>query len=93
MRSISCPSRLSRPDTDWRPLINTPPYPDHPSGLSGVISAMAQTSRDFFGTNGVGFSATSLNSMTTRSFRRDRTGTTMGTITTIGATTITTTNG
>jgi hypothetical protein len=31
---------------------------------------MAQTSRGFFGTNRVGFSATSLNSMTTRSFAR-----------------------
>jgi hypothetical protein len=58
------------PDTDWRPLINTPPYPDHSSGLAGVIGAMAETSRDFFGTNRIGFSATSLNSMTMRSFTR-----------------------
>jgi hypothetical protein len=57
-------------DEEWLPLINTPPYPDHSSGLSSVISAMAETSRDFFGTNRVGFSATSLNSMTTRSFSR-----------------------
>jgi hypothetical protein len=57
-------------DPNWLPLINTPPYPDHPSGLSCVISAMAQTSRDFFGTDRVEFSATGVISMTTRSFSR-----------------------
>ena len=57
-------------DENWLPLISTPPYPDHPSGLACVISAMAQTSRDFFGTNRVGFSATGVNSMTVRSFSR-----------------------
>jgi hypothetical protein len=52
------------------PLTGNPPYPEHSSGLSAVISAMAQTSRDFFGTNRVRFSATGVNSMTTRSFSR-----------------------
>jgi PAP2 superfamily len=63
-------NRWTDPDPSWLPLINTPPYPDHPSGLACVISAMAQTSRDFFGTNKVGFSATSSISGTTRSFSR-----------------------
>ena len=63
-------NRRTDPDEDWLPLINTPPYPDHPSGLAGVISAMAETSRDFFGTNRVQFSALGVNSMTTRSFSR-----------------------
>jgi hypothetical protein len=35
-------------DPDWLPLINTPPYPDHPSGLACVASAMANSLRDFF---------------------------------------------
>ncbi len=61
-------NRRTEPDPNWLPLINTPPYPDHPSGLAGVIGAMAETSRDFFGTDRVDFSATS--SMITRSFTR-----------------------
>jgi hypothetical protein len=56
------------PDPDWLPLINTPPYPDHPSGLSGVVSAMAETLEDFFDTDRVAFVATSLNSPDPRSF-------------------------
>jgi hypothetical protein len=61
-------NRRTEPDPNWLPLINTPPYPDHPSGLAGVIGAMAETSRDFFGTDRADFSATS--SMITRSFTR-----------------------
>jgi hypothetical protein len=63
-------NRATEPDPNWLPLINNPPYPDHPSGLASVISAMAEASRDFFGTDRVWFSATSSTSMTTRSFRR-----------------------
>jgi PAP2 superfamily len=55
-------------DRNWMPLSNTPPYPDHASGLSCVGSAMGRTLRDFFGTNRVEFSATTPNSTTTRSF-------------------------
>ena len=58
------------PDEDWLPLIGNPPYPDHPSGLASVISAMAESSRDFFGRDRVTFSATGVNSMTTRTFAR-----------------------
>jgi hypothetical protein len=63
-------NRRTEADPNWLPLINNPPYPDHPSGLACVISAMAETARDFFGTNRVEFSATSSTSMTTRSFSR-----------------------
>jgi hypothetical protein len=63
-------NRRTEADPNWLPLINNPPYPDHPSGLACVISAMAETARDFFGTNRVAFSATSSTSMTTRSFSR-----------------------
>ena len=57
-------------DAGWLPLINNPPYPDQPSGLSAVSSAMAETLADFFGTDRVRFSALGVNSKTTRSFKR-----------------------
>ena len=50
----------TRADTGWMSLINTPPYPDHPSGLSGVIRAMSESLEDFFGTDRISFSATSV---------------------------------
>jgi hypothetical protein len=56
-------------DPDWMSLIGTPPYPDHPSGLSGVVSAMCESFEAFFGTDRIAFSATSGNSGTTRRFR------------------------
>ncbi len=55
-------------DPAWLPLINNPPYPDHPSGLSCVGSALGTSLGDFFGTDRVDYSAASTNSMTTRSF-------------------------
>jgi len=55
-------------DPAWVPLINTPPYPDHPSGLSCLGGSYASTLRDFFGTDRAGFSITSASSGTTRSF-------------------------
>jgi hypothetical protein len=60
----------TEPQAGWLPLINNPPYPDHPSGLSGVTSAMAESLEDFFGTDRIAFSASSLNSGTTRYFER-----------------------
>jgi hypothetical protein len=55
-------------DTGWLPLINTPPYPDQPSGLAGVSAAMAESLEQVFGHH-VRFSITSLSSNTTRSYR------------------------
>jgi hypothetical protein len=56
-------------DPGWLPLINNPPYPEHPSGLVGVVTAMGETLEDFFGTDRIAFSATSMNPpMSTRSF-------------------------
>ena len=55
-------------DTGWLPLINTPPYPDQPSGLSSVSAAMATSLESVFGHH-VRFSVTSLSSNTTRSYR------------------------
>jgi hypothetical protein len=56
-------------DPNWLSLINAPPYPDHPSGLAGVVSAMCESFEDFFGTDRIAFRATSQNSGTTRRFR------------------------
>ena len=55
-------------DTAWLPLINTPPYPDHPSGLASVSAAMGEVLEQVFG-HRVRFSVTSLSSNTTRSYR------------------------
>jgi hypothetical protein len=57
-------------DPDWLPLINNPAYPDHPSGLAGVARAMFESLEDFFRTDRIAFTATSMNSETTRSFAR-----------------------
>ena len=56
------------PDAAWLPLINTPPYPDHPSGLSSLSAAMAVSLEEVFG-HRVRFSASSVSSNTTRSYR------------------------
>jgi hypothetical protein len=55
-------------DAAWLPLINTPGYPDQPSGLSAVSAAMAESLEEVFGRR-VRFSMTSTSSNTTRSYR------------------------
>lgn len=39
----------------WTPLVNNPPYPDHPSGYNCVTGAMMNTAVQFFGTKKVAF--------------------------------------
>ena len=56
-------------DEAWLPLINTPPYPDHSSGLSGVGGASVRTLQQFFGTDKVAWTDTT-NAGLTRSFTR-----------------------
>ena len=55
-------------DTGWLPLINTPPYPDQPPGLSSISAAMAESLERVFG-HRVRFGATSFSSGATRSYR------------------------
>ena len=55
-------------DPAWLPLINTPPYPDQPSGLAAVSAAMAEALEEVFGRR-ERFSTTSVSSGTTRSYR------------------------
>jgi hypothetical protein len=57
-------------DGNWTPLFGTPPFPDHPSGHGCVSGAIVHTMQNFFGTDKIGFTAFSNNSLTTRSFDR-----------------------
>jgi len=45
-------------DPNWTALIATPPYPDHPSGLSAFGSAVAATMQHFYGRDKATFSGT-----------------------------------
>jgi hypothetical protein len=56
-------------DAAWLPLINTPPYPEHSSGLSGVGGASVKTLQQFFRTDKVAWTDTT-NAGLTRSFTR-----------------------
>jgi hypothetical protein len=59
----------TEPDTEWLPLSATPPYPDHPSGLSGFSGAVVKTLQQFFRTDHIAWSDTSPSGIT-RSFTR-----------------------
>jgi len=45
-------------DPRWASLVPAPPYPDHPSGLTGLGAAAAATLADYYGTNDVTFTVT-----------------------------------
>jgi hypothetical protein len=45
-------------DLNWTALIATPPYPDHPGGLSAFGSAVADTLQHFYGRDKMTFSGT-----------------------------------
>ena len=47
-------------DTAWTSLIVAPPYPDHPSGLTGIGCALADSLEDFYGGDAATFSGTTL---------------------------------
>ena len=55
-------------DDGWLPFINTPPYPEHPSGLNCFGGAFSTTLAHAFGTDRIAFSVTSANSGQTRSY-------------------------
>jgi hypothetical protein len=59
----------TEPDPEWLPLINNPPYPEHPSGLATLGGAVVRTLQDVLGTDEVAFGATSSTGVT-RSYRR-----------------------
>ena len=51
-------------DPTWQSLIVTPPYPDHPSGLSALGCAVADTMQHFFGRDEATFSGTTSGNVT-----------------------------
>ena len=54
-------------DPGWLPLIVTPPYPEHPSGHTGLSGSIVATLQGFFGTDEIGWADTN-NAGLTRSF-------------------------
>ena len=57
-------------DTDWLPLLATPPYPDHPSGFNCLTGSFTRTLRDFFGTDRMAFAVTNTGTGVTRTYTR-----------------------
>jgi hypothetical protein len=60
-------------DPNWKPLLNTPNYPDYTSGANNVGGAMTRTLQLFFGTDKMYFEVTSVAPLAvkkTRSYRR-----------------------
>jgi hypothetical protein len=51
-------NRATEADPDWTALIATPPYPEHPGGLSTFGGAVADTMQDFYGRDEATFSGT-----------------------------------
>ena len=51
-------NRKTEPDPNWTALITTPPYTEHPSGLSTFGSAVAHTMEDFYSRDWATFSGT-----------------------------------
>jgi hypothetical protein len=59
----------TEPDAAWLPLIANPPYPEHPSGHTGLSGSIVATLQEFFGTDKVAWADTN-NAGLTRSFTR-----------------------
>jgi hypothetical protein len=58
---------LTQPQDDWTALIANPPYPEHPSGHTGLSGSIVKTLQQFFGTDGIAWTDTN-NAGLTRSF-------------------------
>ena len=60
-------------DPDWQPLINTPNFPEYPSGHAAISGAISHVLRLFFGSDELNFQMTTTNPMAlqkTRTFTR-----------------------
>jgi hypothetical protein len=60
-------------DPSWQPLINTPNFPEYPSGHADISSAVTNALRLFFGSDAVSFQMTTTNALAvqkTRTFAR-----------------------
>ena len=51
-------------DTGWTSLFGSPPYPDHPSGLSALGCSVVDTMQHFYGRDHATFSGTTLGGVT-----------------------------
>jgi hypothetical protein len=58
---------LTQPQDGWTPLIATPPYPEHPSGHTGLSGSIVKTLQQFFRTDEITWTDTN-NAGLTRSF-------------------------
>ena len=58
---------LTEADPTWLPLIANPPYPEHPSGHTGLSGSIVKTLQQFFGSDDIGWTDTN-NAGLTRSF-------------------------
>jgi hypothetical protein len=63
------PNPATEPEAAWLPLIANPPYPEHPSGHTGLSGSIVATLQDFFGTDKVAWTDTNVAGLT-RSFTR-----------------------
>jgi len=66
-------NRRTEGDASWRPMINTPPYPDYTSGANNLSGAMTRTLALYFGRDRFRFVMTSNNPLAsppTRTYRR-----------------------
>ena len=64
---------LTQVDPDWQPLINTPNFPEYPSGHADISGAASEVLRLFFGTDELSFQMTTTNALApqkTRTFTR-----------------------
>jgi hypothetical protein len=64
---------LTAADPSWQPLINTPNFPEYPSGHAAISGAVSHMLRLFFGRDALNFQMTTTNTMAlqkTRSFTR-----------------------
>jgi hypothetical protein len=61
-------------DAAWQPQINTPNYPEYPSGANNVAGALTRTLELYFGTDDITFTVISANPLTipptTRTYQR-----------------------
>jgi hypothetical protein len=48
------------PDAEWTSLLGNPPYPEHPSGHTCFSGSVVRTFQQFFGRDGMSFSATNV---------------------------------
>jgi hypothetical protein len=54
----------TQPQDGWTPLIPNPPYPEHPSGHTGLSGSIVKTLQQFFGTDEIAWTDTNMAGLT-----------------------------